>query len=89
VPQVDPHPGELCPLARDREHPGRQVDADDVDTGRGDRHGDPPGSDAELEHRPTRAHRLLDVERHVLDHAHRPRVVDAGDGVVGRHRLPF
>ena len=31
--------------------------------GRGDRHRDPPGADAELEHRPARAHRLLDVER--------------------------
>ena len=46
---------------------------------------DAAGADAELEHRPARAHRFGDVERHVLDDAPRPRVVEAGDLVVGRH----
>ena len=63
------HAGELGALARDLEHPGRQVDADDLDPRGRDRHGDPPGADAELEHRAARARRLFDVERHVLDDA--------------------
>ena len=83
--QVELDTRQLGALARDLEHPGRQVDADDADARRGDRHRDPPGADAELEHRPAGANRLLDVERHVLDHAPRPRVVDAGDLVVGGH----
>jgi hypothetical protein len=40
---------------------------------------------AELEHRPARADRLVDVERHVLDHAPRPRVVEPRDLVVRAH----
>ena len=78
-------PASSALLTRDLEHPGRQVDADHLDAGGRDRHRDPSGADAELEHRAARAHRLLHVERHVLDDAPRPRVVDARDLVVGGH----
>ena len=37
------------------------------------------------EDRPAAPHRLVDVERHVLDHAPRPRVVQPGDLVVRAH----
>ena len=67
------------------EHPLREVDADHVDPRGGDRHRDPARPDAELEHRAARTHRLVDVERHVLDDAARPRVVEARDLVVHRH----
>ena len=82
VAQVELDARQRGALARHLEHPGRQVDADDADARRGDRHRDPARADAELEHRPARAHRLVDVERHVLDDAPRPRVVDPGDLVV-------
>ena len=52
VAQVDLDAGELGALARDLEHPRREVDADHRDPRRGDRDRDPPGADAELEHRP-------------------------------------
>ena len=81
--------GELGALTRDLEHPRREVDADHRDAGRRDRDRDPPGADAELEDRPAGAHRLLDVERDVLDDGPRPRVVEAGDLVVGGHVAIF
>ena len=85
VAQVELDPRQLGGLARDLEHPGREVDPDHPDPGGGDRHCDPPGADAELEHGPAEALRHLEVERHVLDDGHGPRVVDAGDLVVGGH----
>ena len=85
VAQVELDARERRGLARDLEHSGRQVDADDLEARGGDRHCDPSGADAELEHRPAEALRLRDVERDVLDDGHRPGVVDAGDLVVGGH----
>ena len=85
VTQVELDTGERSGLACDVEHPGREVDADHIDPRGRDRHGDPSGADAELEHRPAEALRLLEVERHVFDDGHRPGVVDAGDLVVGGH----
>ena len=53
--------------------------------GRGDRYGDAARADAELDDGPRRRARgLLDVERHVLDDAAAPRVVEPRDGVVRR-----
>ncbi len=85
VPQVELDAGERRGLARDLEHPGGEVDADDLEACGGNRHRDPPGADAELEHRPAEPLHLGEIERHVLDHGHRPGVVDAGDLVVGGH----
>ena len=85
VTQVELDTGERGGLACDLEHPGREVDADHLDPGGRDRHGDPAGADAELEHRPAEALRLREVEGHVLDDGHRPGVVDARDLVVGGH----
>ena len=89
VAQVDVHARELCALARDLEHPRGEVDADDVDPGGRDRHGDAAGADTELEHRPAEPPCLLDVEGDVLDHRHGPGVVEAGDLVVGGHWVCF
>ena len=69
VAQVELDTGEHCTIACDLEHPGREVDSDHLDSGRGDRYRNSPGADAELEHRPARTHGLLDVERDVLDDA--------------------
>ena len=85
VAQVELGADLLRALARDLQHPLREVDADDRDPARGDRDGDPPGADGELEHRPAAAARLVEIEGHVLDDAARPRVVEAGDLVVGGH----
>ena len=74
--------GLLCPAATDLQHPGRRVDADDGDAGSRRRHRDPARADAELHDRPAGLPRLRDVERHVLGHAQRPRVVELGDRVV-------
>ena len=74
------------PLAADLEHPARGVDPDHGDAGYGDRHGDPAGPDAELDDGAARLGREADVERDVLDDAATPRVVQAGDCVVGGHR---
>jgi len=76
-------------LGGDAEHLGRGVHADHPDAGRRDRDGDAPGADGELDHRPSGRERLLDVEVDVLGHRAAPRVVDAGDPVVQRHRGRF
>ena len=86
-PQVDEarHAAELELLLCDGKHPGRRVDADHPDARGGGRHRDPSRADAKLDDRPARAHRLLDVERDVLDDRARPRVVKARDCVVRGH----
>src|SRR5581483_5138408 len=85
VAEVDLGAGGRRPLARDLEHPARGVDADDPHARQRDGDRDPAGPDAELEHRPAGAPRLLDVEVDVLDDAHRPGVVEPCDPIVGRH----
>ena len=85
LPQVDAHPGQRRALARDLEHPLRQVDADDLNARRSHRDGDPRRADAELQHRPARANGLVDVKRDVLDDAARPGVVEPRDVVVDGH----
>ena len=80
-------PGELGLLGSDVEHPLRGVDADHRHARRCDRDRDPARADTELDDRPARCQRLLHVEADVLDHAPRPRVVEAGDGVVYGHLL--
>jgi hypothetical protein len=85
VTQIELDARQLGPLARHVQHPGREVDPDDADAGRGDRHRDPARADSELEHRPAGADCLVHVERHVLDDAPRPRVVEPRDLVVRAH----
>ena len=70
-------------LGADGEHPRRGVDADHGDAGARDRDRDPPRPDAELDDRPARGERLLDVELDVLGDAPAPRVVEPRDRVVG------
>ena len=85
LPQVDARP-RPAPLARGHlEHPGREIDADDLDPGGGDRHRDPAVPTPSSSTGPPERTRLVDVERDVLDDAPRPRVVEARDLVVGRH----
>ena len=76
------HPGKLCALAADVQHPRRGVDADHAHAGGRRRHGDPSGPDPELEHRAARLAREVDVEVHVLRDAAAPWVVEPRDRVV-------
>ena len=85
VAQVELDARELRALARDLEHPGRQVDADDADPAAAIGTAIRPVPTPSSSTGPPRAHGFLDVERHVLDHAPRPRVVDPGDLVVRGH----
>ena len=85
VAQIDRDAGESGPLAGDLEHPLGEIDADHLDPLGRDRDGDPARADAELDHRAARFPRALQVERDVLDDAHRPGVVEPGDAVVGGH----
>ena len=84
-PEVELDARERGPLPRDREHPGRRVDADDVDPRRRDRHREASRADAELDDRPSCAPRFLEVERHVLDDAPGPRIVEPRNLVVDGH----
>src|SRR5712691_427582 len=65
------------------EHAARRVDADDANAVRRDRDCDPPRADAELDDRATGTARFGEVEGHVLRDGRAPRVVQAGDRVVG------
>ena len=71
--------------ACDREHAGRRVDADHVDSRLGDRDGDASGSDCELDHRASGCECLVDVETDVLGDRATPGVVERGDLVVETH----
>jgi hypothetical protein len=74
-------------LRADLEHALRRVDPDHAHAGSRRRHRDPPGAHAELDDRAACSQREVDVEANVLGDAHRPRVVEARDGVVQAHGL--
>ena len=74
-------PGGLS--ARDVQHTGGGVDADDVDACLGDRNGDAACAAAELQDRPAGPPGLLDVEGDVIADVGVDGVVDTGPLVVG------
>ncbi len=75
--------------ARLREHPRRRVDADHANAGARDRDGDATGADGELDDRPARLDRQVDVEADVLGDGAAPRVVERRDLVVQAHQPGF
>ena len=85
--QVEPlgDTGHLGGGPGDREHLRRRVDPDHGDAGLGDRHRDASGADRELDDRPARRERAVDVEADVLGHRPAPGVVEARDPVVEGH----
>ena len=74
--QVDVDAGERGAPCADLEHPARRVHTDDADPVGGDRDRDATGSHSELDHRAARSACFLEVERHVLDDAGAPGVVE-------------
>ena len=75
-------PGGLRSATAGLDHSRRRVDPDHVCPGLGDRHGDPPGADAELDDGAAGLPGLGDVEADVLDDASAPGVVELRDRVV-------
>src|SRR5262249_57955527 len=88
-PKVDEigNPCLLRTLPADLEHARRGVDADHANAVRGDRHRDPTGADAELDHGRRHASRLGHIEPNVLGDAQPPGAVEARDRVVGVHAV--
>ena len=70
--------------ARDGEHRGGGVDADDLDARAGDRDRDTARPDSELDHGASGRERLVHVEAHVLGDGPAPGVVERRDPVVER-----
>ena len=88
VAQLEADTGVGRPLARDREHLRRDVGPDHAASGAlDDRDRDPSRSHGQLDHGPARFLGELDVERDVLGHGRRERVVDGSEGVVVAHAV--
>ena len=85
--QVDRDAGERGAPCADIEHPARRVHTDDADPVGGDRHRDATGSHSELDHRPPGSPCFLQVERHVLDDAGAPGVVELRYRVITAQKL--
>ena len=87
--QLELDPRVRCVAPCDLEHLDGHVDADHAAAGAlGDRDRHATGADRQLDHRPARSRCELDVERHVLGHRRRERVVDGGECVVPAHCAP-